>query len=88
MKTLITVILAVLVSGCATTYTIERTDESGVSTSLTVKSYREFPGGIDVKYNREDGSFELVAGEVSTDRQFAEVLAALSPLIPTGVPAE
>lgn len=87
MKALILIIAATIISGCATTYTVERTDpETGATTSLTVKSYREFPGGIDVSYNRETGSFDLQAGEVSNDKQMASLIAAILPLIP--VPAQ
>ena len=68
----ITVLLAALVTmiltGCATTYEAERTDQNaGTETKLTVRTYREFPGGIKIVYNRETGKFELQAGENERD---------------------
>lgn len=82
MKRLALIIFALLLQACATTYEVTRTAPDGVTTTLKVKSWREFPGGIDVRYDREAGAFELQAGEVSNDRQMAALLAALIPLIP------
>lgn len=82
MKATALCIVLLLLSGCATTYSVERTSEEGVTTKLTVKSYREFPGGIAVKYDRETGGFELQAGEVRNDEQLSALARALIPLIP------
>ena len=70
--------LAVLVSpGCATVYHAERVDpDSGARTTIDVKSYREFKGGIAIDYNRDTGAFELEAGEVNRGVSPLEDVAA------------
>jgi len=82
MKFLLITILMFVLAGCATTYDAERTNPDGTLTKLMVKSYREFPGGIEIVYNRETGQFELKAGEVTNGMEgFSEVLLKMIPLI-------
>ena len=74
-------IVLLLLSGCATTYHAERISD-GTTTLLDVKSYREFPGGIEIVYNRETGQFELSAGDVQNgDDAIRDVVLGLLPLI-------
>ena len=72
--------------GCATTYTAERTNTDGSSTSLSVKSFREFKGGIMIEYEREKGAFRLEAGEVTNDDSVVRAVEALAPAIIRGTP--
>lgn len=66
-----------ILAGCATTYEAERTNpETGTFTKLKVKSNREFQGGVKIYYNRETGTFELQAGEVTTGISPLEEAAA------------
>ena len=86
MRVLSLVLLAlycVTLFGCATSYHASRTDTDGHTVVLDVKSYREFPGGVDIKYNRETGAFELHAGEVRDDSAEAmrDVILGVLPLI-------
>jgi phage baseplate assembly protein gpV len=77
MRVFLLIVITVVLAGCATEYTATRTDpDTGVTTSITVKSYREFPGGVSIKYDREAGAFEIVAGEVSTGSSPLEEAAA------------
>ena len=79
------VVLAVL-SGCATTYRAERIDNGldgdGATTVLEVRSYREFPGGIRIEYDRATGQFLLDAGEVRNGNE--ALVLGLLPLINNG----
>jgi len=90
MKLIFALLITLLLSmGCATTYDAQRTDSEGNSTSLHVKSYREFPGGIELEYNREKGEFTLKAGEVTNGGQveaMRDVVLGVLPLIPMPPP--
>ena len=77
-------IILVATTGCATKYHAERTSPfDGATVVLDVKSYREFKGGVQIKYNRELGVFELQAGEVTNDGAEAmrDVILGVLPLI-------
>ena len=78
-KMLIALVLTLMLTGCITTYEVVRTDPQGVSTTLKVRSVREFPGGIRVDYQRDAGEFHLEAGEVSNDEQLTQLLLAILP---------
>ena len=75
MKALI-ILAALLLSGCMTTY--EYTHPSGQA--LTIRSFREFPGGIDIQYN-EDG-LSIKSGEVSNGGDVEAVAALMMQIIP------
>jgi len=83
---IILIILLLALTGCATTYTASRTVD-GATTDISVKTYREFPGGIEIKYNRETGAFELKAGEVTNGgdvEAMRDVILGVLPLIQGG----
>lgn len=79
---LIMLLIGPLLGGCATTYDAQRIETGGVTTTLHVRTYREFPGGVDIHYDREAGQFDVQAGEVANgDDAMAEVILRLLPLI-------
>lgn len=63
-------------SACGTTYHLQADPNTGKITTLDIKSRREFENGLTVRYNRETGSFEFVAGSVSQGVSPLEVAAA------------
>jgi hypothetical protein len=84
MKIFMLILAAILLSGCATKYIASRTDGEGVETNLSVTTYREFQGGIQIVYNRTTGQFELQAGEVTNGGQaeaMRDVILGVLPLI-------
>ena len=63
----ISIFLAVLLSGCATTYKVERCtviEGKKVCSKAFVKSRREFPKGLQFKYNSETGDFQFHTNQV------------------------
>jgi hypothetical protein len=69
--------IMVLLGGCATTYHAERRNaDDGSYTVLDVKSRREFSGGVTIHYNKETGTFDLAAGDVSNGYSPLEEMAA------------
>ena len=82
MRARILLIMCALVTGCLpgcmTTY--QYTHPSGQS--LTIRSYREFPGGIDIQYN-EDG-LSIKSGEVTNGgdvEALSNLMLQMLPLI-------
>ena len=79
MKTLLIIIMAVLLSGCATTYTATVGDKS-----IDIRTYREFPGGIRFDYNATTGELTLEAGEVTKGGEveaMRDVVLGILPMI-------
>lgn len=69
----IAALCALALSGC-TTYHVKRAD----GTEVRISSMREFPGGLEVKYESAEGAkFEARAGEVRNQ----DVGAALVPVV-------
>lgn len=82
MKIILILMLLVL-SGCVTTYHAERRAD-GVETKIDIRTWREFPGGIVIHYNRETGQFDVEAGEVrsgSEAQAMRDVILGILPLI-------
>lgn len=84
--TLIAILALTFLSGCATKYHATRSDGS-TTTEITVRSYREFDGGINIIYNRKKGEFELSAGKVTTatsplEQAAAELIMRSIPVLP------
>jgi hypothetical protein len=76
-RILLSLLLVAFLTGCATSYQASRTDpDTGIVTTINIKSYREFEGGISIIYNRDAGAFEIQAGEVSTGTSPLEEAAA------------
>lgn len=82
--------VAAFLGGCATTYRAERIDaEAGVTTNVSVRTYREFPGGVQIHYDRDAGKFDVEAGKVQNGNDaMAEVILGLLPLLKQGDLAE
>jgi len=80
---LLTIIFAL--SGCVTTYEAERVNpDTGTLTKMKVHSYREFNGGIKIRYNRSTGTFDLEAGEVSNGgdvEAVRDIILSIAPLV-------
>jgi len=68
-------IFILIISGCATTYEIERC-EGETCITAKIKSYREFSDGLALHYDKEAGTFEFSANKVSTQVSPLEQAAA------------
>jgi hypothetical protein len=78
MKTILTAILALLVMGCATKYSLQIDPDGTVKAKSS--SYREY-AYFNMIYNPETGYFEVVAVGV-TDDTSEVVTAALNVTVP------
>jgi len=70
-----------LLAGCVTTYHAER-EMDGARTVMDVRTWREFQGGIKIHYNRETGTFDLEAGEVTSGSEteaIRDIVVSLAP---------
>ena len=82
MTDLFLILILLMTAGCVTTYSAERTID-GATTNIDVRTWREFPGGIKIHYNRETGTFDLEAGEVTSGSEtdaIRDIVLALRPL--------
>ena len=75
MKALLITLLTVLLSGCATTYEIQRC-EGNICSFAKIRTYREFTEGTTVRYDRDTGEFLFEAGSVTTAESPIEKAAA------------
>lgn len=77
MKILLCVLCAAL-SGCMTTYSVSRTDPAtGAVTSVQIRSFREFPDGVHIWYDRKKGSFEIITGAVNQNSALEQAAAQI-----------
>ena len=82
MKLITSILVAIILPGCATEYHARRYDPATEATiTIDVKSYREFPGGISIYYDRKIGNFVLKAGEVDNNDAVRDIVMGLLPLI-------
>ena len=82
--------LALILSGCATTYEFTRCAGVDVCSSAKIKSRREFPDGILVEYNADTKSFKVEAGRVTEKPNPLEQIGAqvLTRLIEQYIPEQ
>ncbi|MCW8961222.1 MAG: hypothetical protein OQK29_06640 [Ignavibacteriaceae bacterium] len=87
-KLIILFALALLVSGCATTYKFSRCTAVDVCSTAEIKSRREFPDGILVEFNSETKAFKVEAGRVTEKPNPLEQIGAqvLTRLIEQYIP--
>ncbi|MBU8921771.1 MAG: hypothetical protein KOO63_08125 [Bacteroidales bacterium] len=76
MKIILITLLAIALSGCATTY--EYTNDDKV---LKIRTYREFPGGISAEYGGKDG-FKVETGEVRNGGDVEAVSNLILSILP------
>jgi hypothetical protein len=76
MKALLAILLAILFSGCATTYDYRNGDQK-----LKIRSHHEYPGGISVEYDGK--GFKVQTGETSNsaNKALSDVILQMLPLI-------
>ena len=82
MTDLFLILILLLTAGCVTTYEASRTID-GAQTNIKVRTWREFPGGIKIIYNREMGVFELEAGEITSGSEVEAIRDIIYAVRPT-----
>ena len=78
MKIFIILVVGLL-SGCATKYEVTRCtviDGIQACSSALIKSRREFPEGMQLRYNSKSGDFEFYADKVDTKESPFEAIGA------------
>lgn len=81
MKTILTITACMLLASCATKYEVKKcTVITNIETCSTAKitSRREFPEGMQLRYNSTTGDFEFFANKVTEKANPLEEIGSMA----------